>query len=128
MRLRAIPHHPTNAQLEAAYDGAAKVSGLTLDAVKAAARPYLLKRGLVHPGGRPRAAARHQIVVALMTERELMPSDSMPRGFWPDAYEAVVVAGEQGRLTSYEALCQWWHEHKVVCFQCTTAPTNATEP
>jgi transcriptional regulator with XRE-family HTH domain len=124
LRLGGNPSRPSEAQRDAAYAAAAQTSGLRIEAVKVAVRPYLLRHGLVYHGGRRRGEARHDFIVGLLADRGLTPADDAPWGFFTErgpAFPGVRALEGEDAPDSPANLYRWWLRYKRACPHCLTA-------
>lgn len=113
--LRLHPE-PSQEQIEERMTSVAKQTKQPRELVKAAWKPYLLKKGLwdEHGGGPKLLERRHRTVEEYMAERGLAPEQRKPRGFWEEA-AARVGKADPADIIDGPALKAWYSSHRLRC-------------
>ncbi|MFN8164552.1 MAG: hypothetical protein U0R26_12160 [Solirubrobacterales bacterium] len=111
-RLVGCPRPPRDQLTSWAASAAEQLgSGITVKAVDAIWSPYLVRRGLRAPGGRPKVTGRLESLLALMAELGVDPARPIPTPFWEAAVDRLRTT-EAKPPQSEETVRRWWQTNK----------------
>jgi hypothetical protein len=111
MRLRSLDGLPTPEDLGRWAKGTGAALGIPPDAVLAIWKPYLQKRGLLSPGGRPPKLKRCQIIADELARIPVGRRHRVPNGFWPNV--AQLITDAEGEPIDAMSVKAWRVRHKI---------------